>query len=79
MVGQIGGITNMDDSNNNNTLIIVLAVTLPTLAFIAILASVIIYYRRRYTTIWLKKLENSSRLQAIVVNLSPTPIQSQYD
>ena len=43
---------------NNKTLVIVLAVTLPTLACIALLTTLIVCYRRRQTTIWLKKLGN---------------------
>jgi hypothetical protein len=90
-----------DDLSNlvdgrNKPLVIILAVTLPTLAFIGILILLIVFYRRRHATIWLKKIgkilhfflhqlfsllikEHSSRLQAIVVNISSTPIQSEYD
>jgi hypothetical protein len=39
-------------------LVIILAVTLPTLACIGILIILIVCYRRRHTTIWLKKLGN---------------------
>lgn len=76
-------VEHIDDINNivdgqNKTLVIVLAVTLPTLAFITILTSLIICYRRRHTTISLKKLDNSNKLKATIVNLSPTSIQSPY-
>jgi hypothetical protein len=72
-----------DDLSNlvhgrNRPLVIILAVTLPTLAFIGILILLILFYRRRHATIWLKKIEHSNRLQAIVVNLSSTAIQSDY-
>ncbi|CAF0851782.1 unnamed protein product [Adineta steineri] len=72
-----------DDLSNlvdgrNKPLVIILAVTLPTLALIGILILIIVCYRRRHATIWLKKIEHSSRLQAIVVNLSSTPIQPDY-
>lgn len=73
-----------DDINNivngtNKTLIIILTVTLPTIAFITILITVIVCYRRRNTIIWLKKIDNSNRLQSIIVNLSPSSLQSPYD
>lgn len=63
----------------NTTLIVALAVILPTLLFVIVITSVIIVYRRRHSTVWLRKLENSTRLQAIVVDLSPTLIRTQYD
>jgi hypothetical protein len=75
----------IDDTKNavdthNQTLVIVLTVTLSTLAVIAIIITAIIIHRRRYSsTVHLKKLRNSSRLQQIVVNLSPTLIRLQYD
>jgi len=75
----------IDDTTNavdthNQTLVIVLTVTLSTLAVIAIIITAIIIHRRRYSsTLHLKKLRNSSRLQQIVVNLSPTLIRLQYD
>jgi hypothetical protein len=75
----------IDDTKNavdthNQTLVIVLTVTLSTLAVIAIIITAIIIHRRRYSsTFHLKKLRNSSRLQQIVVNLSPTLIRLQYD
>ncbi|CAF2020649.1 unnamed protein product [Rotaria magnacalcarata] len=59
-------------------LVIILAVTLPTLAFIGILIIFIVCYRRRNSSVWLKKIEHSSRLQAIVVNLSSSSIQTEY-
>ncbi|CAF3467559.1 unnamed protein product [Rotaria sp. Silwood1] len=62
----------------NKPLVIILAVTLPTLAAIGILILLVVCYRRRNTTIWLKKIDHSSRLQAIVVNLSATSIQPEY-
>ncbi|CAF2702167.1 unnamed protein product [Rotaria sp. Silwood2] len=62
----------------NKPLVIILAVTLPTLAVIGILILLVVCYRRRNATIWLKKIEHSSRLQAIVVNLSATSIQPEY-
>jgi hypothetical protein len=40
----------------NKPLVIILAVTLPTLAFIGIVILLIICYRRRHATIWLKKI-----------------------
>ncbi|UJR34085.1 hypothetical protein I4U23_021495 [Adineta vaga] len=70
-------LTNIVDGQNK-PLIIILAVTLPTLALIGIVILIIVCYRRRHATIWLKKIEHSSRLQAIVVNLSSTPIQPEY-
>ncbi len=50
-----------DDLSNlvdgrNKPLVIILAVTLPTLAFIGIAILLIICYRRRHATIWLKKI-----------------------
>ncbi len=50
-----------DDLSNlvdgrNKPLVIILAVTLPTLAFIGIVILLIICYRRRHATIWLKKI-----------------------
>ncbi len=50
-----------DDLSNlvdgrNKPLVIILAVTLPTLAIIGILILLIICYRRRHATIWLKKI-----------------------
>jgi predicted histidine transporter YuiF (NhaC family) len=80
IVHYTNNITNIVD-NDNKTLVIILAVTLPTLAVIGLLISLILCYRRRrYTKSWLKRfeLENSSRLQTIVVNLPPTSIQPQY-
>ncbi|CAF0987066.1 unnamed protein product [Rotaria sordida] len=62
----------------NKPLVIILAVTLPTLAVIGILILLVVCYRRRNATIWLKKIEHSSQLQAIVVNLSATSIQPEY-
>jgi len=62
----------------NKPLVIILTVTLPTLVFIGIVILLIICYRRRHATIWLKKIEHSNRLQAIVVNLSSTAIQPEY-
>ncbi len=53
----IDDITNMVDSDNK-TSIIILAVTLPTLACIALLVSLIVCYRRCHATIWSKKLGN---------------------
>lgn len=49
-----------DDLSNlvdgrNRPLVIILAVTIPTLAFIGIVILLIICYRRRHATIWLKK------------------------
>jgi len=72
-----------DDLSNlvdgrNKPLVIILAVTLPTLAFIGIVILLIICYRRRHAKIWLKKIEHSNRLQAIVVNLSSASIQPEY-
>jgi hypothetical protein len=57
IVGPVSDITDAVGSNNK-TLVIVLAVTLPTLACIALVTTLIICYRRRQTTIWLKKLGN---------------------
>jgi hypothetical protein len=53
--------TTTDDLPNlidgrNKPLVIILAVTLPTLAFIGILILLIVCYRRRHATIWLKKI-----------------------
>ncbi len=50
-----------DDLSNfvdgrNRPLVIILAVTLPTLAFIGIIILLIVCYRRRHATIWLKKI-----------------------
>jgi hypothetical protein len=45
-------------NGNSKTLVIVLAVTLPTLACIALVITLIVCYRRRQTTIWLNKLGN---------------------
>jgi hypothetical protein len=50
-----------DDLSNlvdgrNRPLVIILAITLPTLAFIGIVILLIICYRRRHATIWLKKI-----------------------
>ncbi|CAF1398282.1 unnamed protein product [Adineta ricciae] len=70
-------LNNLVDSRNR-PLIIILAITLPTLVLIGIIILIIICYRRRHATIWLKKIEHSSRLQAIVVNISSTPIQPDY-
>jgi len=72
-----------DDLSNlvdgrNKPLVIILAVTLPTLAFIGIVILLIICYRRRHAKIWLKKIEHSNRLQAIVINISSATIQSEY-
>ncbi len=78
IVEQADNVTNPDDGHHE-TLVIILTVTLPTLACIALFISLIVCYRRRHTTICLKKLENSSRLQAIIVNLSSTAIQPPYD
>jgi len=76
---RINDTTNAVDTHNQ-TLVIVLTVTLSTLAVIAIIITAIIIHRRRYSsTLHLKKLRNSSRLQQIVVNLSPTLIRLQYD
>ena len=66
-------------NGQNKTLFIILTVTLPTLACIAILTIIIICYRRRNATISLKKSDNANRLQAIIVNLSPTSIQPPYN
>lgn len=43
----------------NRPLVIILAVTIPTLAFIGILILLILCYRRRHATIWLKKIGKS--------------------
>ena len=65
-------------SGNNKTLVIILTVTLPTLACLVVLIGIVVCYRRRATTIWLKQSDNSDRLQAILINLSPSSIQPQY-
>ena len=66
--------------NSQDTIwIILLAVLLPTLILVVVITSVVFIYRRRHSSVWLTKLENSSRLQAIVVNLSPTLIGTRYD
>ena len=88
----IDDLTHLTD-DRDKTFVIILAVTLPTLALIGILILLFICYRRRHATIWLKKIgkktirlipidrislsEHSSRLQAIVVNLSSTPLQAE--
>ena len=72
----------------NRSLVIILAIIIPTLALIGLVILLILFYRRRHATIWLKKfgkekisakriisvffLEHSDRLQTIVVNLSAT-------
>lgn len=66
-------------NNQDTTLIILLAILLPTLILVVVITSVVFIYRRRHSTVWLKKLENSTRLQAIVVNLSPTLIGTRCD
>ena len=43
----------------NRSLVLVLAITIPTLAFIGILILLIICYRRRHATLWLKKIGKS--------------------
>ena len=40
----------------NKPLVIILAVTLPTLACIGILTLLFVFYRRRHTAIWFKKI-----------------------
>ncbi|CAF1151501.1 unnamed protein product [Didymodactylos carnosus] len=60
----------IDNSNSGKSLIIILAITLPTLATMAILLLVLLCYRRRHSSVWLKKIENDSQLKSIVVNLS---------
>jgi hypothetical protein len=50
-----------DDLSNlvdgrNKPLVIILTVTLPTLAFIGILILLIVCYRRRHATLWIKKI-----------------------
>lgn len=40
-------------------LVIILAVTLPTLAAIGLLILIVVCYRRRHATIWLKKIGKS--------------------
>jgi hypothetical protein len=50
-----------DDLSNlvdgrNRPLVIILTVTLPTLAFIGIIILLVICYRRRHATVWLKKI-----------------------
>lgn len=72
-----------DDLSNlvdgrNKPLVVILAVTLPTLAFIGIIILLITCYRRRHATLWLKKIEHSNRLQAIVVNLSSAATQLEF-
>ena len=42
--------------DRDRTFVIILAVTLPTLALIGILILLVICYRRRHATIWLKKI-----------------------
>lgn len=39
----------------NRSLVIILAITIPTLALIGIGVLLILFYRRRHATIWLKK------------------------
>jgi hypothetical protein len=56
-VYQTNDITNIVDGDNK-TLVIILAVTLPTLAFIGLLISLIVCYRRRHTNTWFKRLGN---------------------
>jgi hypothetical protein len=78
---RIGDTTNTNGTNNQK-LVIVLTVTLSIialLAFIAIIITAIIIYRRRSSTIRLKELHDSNRLRQIVVSLSPTSIRLQYD
>lgn len=48
-------IPNLVDGRNK-PLVIILAVTLPTLAVIGIVILLIVCYRRRNTSIWLKKI-----------------------
>jgi hypothetical protein len=48
-------LSNLIDGHNK-PLVVILAVTLPTLAFIGILILLIVFYRRRHATIWLKKI-----------------------
>lgn len=72
--------SNQPGNAYDTTLIVVLSVVFPTLFFIIVITSVIIVYRRRrHSGVWLRKLEKSTQLQAIVVDLSPTLIRTQYD
>jgi hypothetical protein len=75
---RIENTTNTADTHRP-TLVITLTVTLSISAVIVLIIIAIIIHRRRHSTIRLKKLQNSSRLRQIVVNLSPTSIRLKYD
>ena len=70
--------TTKTDDAHQRTLAIGLTVSLSLAVLIAILIIAVIVHRRRYTTIRLKKLQNSNRLKQIVVSLSPAAIRLKY-
>ncbi|CAF0872477.1 unnamed protein product, partial [Didymodactylos carnosus] len=63
----------IENPNSGKPLIIILAITLPTLAIIVLLLLLFVCYRRRHSSIWLKKIDNDSPLKSIVVNTSLQP------
>ena len=58
-------LANLADARNQ-PLVIILAVTLPTLALIGLFIVLVVCYRRRHATIWLKKIGKSSEVHCAI-------------
>ncbi|CAF1396356.1 unnamed protein product [Adineta ricciae] len=56
--------TKQSNDGQNKILIIVLSVVLPTVLSLALLSLFIVCYRRRLAKLWLKRHDNSSRLES---------------
>ncbi|CAF0821524.1 unnamed protein product [Adineta steineri] len=64
--------------DHNKTLVIILTIAVPLLACFVLFVLLIICYRRRLTKLWLKKYENTSRLQSFDSHLSSNPVHPSY-
>lgn len=70
-------LTNLADARNQ-PLVIILAVTLPTLALIGLFIVLIVCYRRRHATIWLKEIGKSREVHCSIRFSSIQNIQVDY-